>query len=228
MNYTLHNIVDILNSGRNEINIAGQRRFGIDNVNGLGWSKPALKSLARSIGKNHLLALELWNTGIHDARHLAILIGEKKKVTEKLMDQWCGDFNSWDIVDDCCSKLFCHTTFAYAKAYEWTAWEGEFQRRAGFSMMAFLAVHDKNAGNEKFMSFFPYYLRYASDSRNFVKKAINWAMRQSGKRNTFLCNEILKTAEEMKLLPYSSATWIANGVITELSRYKKEGRIKDL
>ncbi|HNQ12974.1 MAG TPA: DNA alkylation repair protein [Bacteroidia bacterium] len=226
MNYS--EIITHIQSNRNQKNIDGQARFGIKSSNSYGWSKPDIKSLARKIGKNHLLALELWDSQIHDARHLAIMIAEKKKVSEKVMDSWCNEFYSWDIVDDCCSKLFCRTPFAYEKAYEWTSWEGEFQRRAGFSMMAFLAVHDKKAGDEKFISFFPYYLKYSNDERNYVKKAIHWAMRQSGKRNMNLCNRVLELAEEMKQNQHKVTRWIASEVIKELSRYKAEGKIKNL
>ena len=128
--------------------------FGITEVGNFGLTAPQIKAIARDIGKDHSLALELWETSVHEARHIAVLIADKKMVTEKLMNKWVKDFNSWDIVDDCCGKLFCKTPFAYEKAVEWSGRKNEFEKRAGFALMATLAVHDKNAKDIEFEKIF--------------------------------------------------------------------------
>lgn len=225
---SVEQIIKVIRNSSNPENIAGQARFGIKGVESYGMSKPEMKLLAKQTGKNHALALELWKTDIHEARHIAAMIAEPKKVTEAMMDKWVKDFNSWDIVDDCCSVLFCRTPFAYDKAIEWTARKKEFEKRAAFALMAFLAVHDKKAEDKKLEQFFPYLLAASDDGRNFVKKAVNWALRQIGKRNPRLCREVIALAKEMKTKDDASSRWIASGVLSELEKYLREGKIKNI
>jgi 3-methyladenine DNA glycosylase AlkD len=208
--------------------IASQERFAIGSVNNIGMTVPQMRILAKRIGKNHLLALQLWKTRIHEARHIAVMIADPKQVTEKLMEEWLHDFNSWDIVDGCCSSLFDKTPFAFEKAIEWTRREKEFEKRAGFTMMATLSVHDKKAEDKKFEQFFPFIIKESSDDRNFVKKAVNWALRQIGKRNERLCRKAIKVAKEIHAKGDSSSQWIASDALRELEKYLKEGRIKNV
>jgi 3-methyladenine DNA glycosylase AlkD len=207
---------------------AKQEYFGIKNINNYGLTAPQVKSIARLIGKNHALALELWESGVHEARHIAILIADKKMVTGVLMEKWLKDFNSWDIVDNACGSLFCHSDLAYEKAIQWSGRKKEFEKRAGFALMAMLAVHDKKSGNEKFEKFFPYLIQESNDERNFVCKAVNWAIRQIGKRNKYLCKKMMLLCEEIKEKGDKSSRWIANDALRELSKYLKNGKIKNI
>jgi 3-methyladenine DNA glycosylase AlkD len=192
-------------------------RFGIFVDNALGGiSTPRMKKLARQIGKNHKLAQALWKSGIHEARHIAAMIDEPAKVTERQMERWARDFDSWDIVDGCCLYLLRKTSYAHRKAEEWSKRREEFVKRAAFSMMAVLAVHDKSARDEKFLNFVPIIKRESTDERNFVKKAVNWALRQIGKRNLKLNKAAFKTAEEIRTIDSRSARWIAADALREL------------
>src|SRR5262245_32673182 len=158
-------------------NVEGLARFGIRTKNVYGVSKPKMDALAKCIGKDHSLALQLWNSGVHDARILAGMVDQVKLVTAVQMDSWVRDFDNWDVCDGTCCHLFAHTTLAWQKALRWSRRPGEFQKRAGFALMAYLAVHDKRATNHKFVKLLPIIRREAGDDRNFVCKAINWALR---------------------------------------------------
>jgi 3-methyladenine DNA glycosylase AlkD len=205
--------------------VLSQQRYGISNVNSYGLTTPQLRIIAKQIGKNHELAIELWKTKIHEARHIAIMIADPKLTTEKLLEQWLKDFNSWDIVDNCCSTLIRKTPFAYTKAMEWTSKEKEYEKRAGFTMMAQLAVHDKKAEDKKIEQFLPYLIAHSHDERNFVKKASNWALRSIGKRNERLCVKAIAAAKKMQAKGDASSKWIAADALRELEKYLKEGRI---
>jgi 3-methyladenine DNA glycosylase AlkD len=192
-------------------------RFGINPENTLGISIPTLRSLAKEIGKDHALAEELWTSGIHEARILAAFIDDPKQVTEEQMDRWVAEFDSWDVCDQACGSLFDRTPFAYQKALEWSARDEEFVRRAAFALMAYLAVHDKKAGDDKFEGFFPLIVAAATDERNFVKKAVNWALRQIGKRNQNLNAKAIETAQDISKIDSKAARWIANDALKELT-----------
>jgi 3-methyladenine DNA glycosylase AlkD len=202
----------------------GMKRFGIDPKYALGVRVPVMRGLAKKIGSNHKTALTLWRTNIHEARILASMVAEKDKVTEKLMDSWIKDFNSWDVCDQCCMNLFDKVPFAYDKAKTLAREEREFTRRAGFALMASLAFHDKKADDDKFREFFPVIARYAEDKRNFVKKAVNWALRQIGKRNRELGKDAIRVAEQiLKKYPDSTAArWIARDAIRELKQKQED------
>lgn len=203
-----------------------QEYFGISGTNNLGLTTPQMRAIAKKIGKNHELALKLWKTDIHEAMHVAIFIADPKQVTEKLMEDWIKDFKAWDTVDNCCGTLFDKTPFAFEKAIEWTKRKKEFEKRAGFAMMAELAMHDKKAEDKKYEQFFPYIINESGDERNFVKKAVNWALRQIGKRNERLCQKTILVAKEIYKKGDPTSKWISNDAIRELERYKKEGKIK--
>jgi 3-methyladenine DNA glycosylase AlkD len=209
-------IIVYLKKNSNPKNKAGMARFGIDVKYALGVNVPVLRSLAKKLGKNHQLALDLWKTKIHEARILASMIDEPQKVSEKQMEEWVKCFNSWDICDQVCSNLFDKTAFAWGKIYEWPKRKEEFVKRAGFSLMAYLSCHDKKTADKEFIKFLPLIKKYSDDERNFVRKAVNWALRQIGKRNNNLKKYAIKTAEEIAKLDYKSAKWIAVDALREL------------
>jgi len=210
-------IVKHLKSLANPANVAGMARFGIrSNDVLLGVSIPMLRQLARQRRGNHALALELWDTGIHEARILASLVDDPAQVTVRQMEQWVRAFDSWAVCDQVCGNLFDRTRFAWEKAVAWSGRREEFVKRAGFVLMAALAVHDKQAHDKMFHRFFPLMIREADDERNFVRKAVNWALRQVGKRNASLRREAIKTARRIQRLDSKAARWIAADALREL------------
>lgn len=192
-------------------------RYGIKTEYALGVSVPNLRKIAKEIGTNHKRALQLWNTKIHEARILASMIDDPESLTEKQMEDWVKEFNSWDLCDQCCMNLFEKTKFVYQKAVEWSSREKEFIKRAGFVLMARLAVSDKKADDKQFEVFLPIIKGGASDNRNFVKKAVNWALRQIGKRNLSLNKKAVETAKEIQKMDSKSAKWIASDALLELT-----------
>ncbi|MFA4946394.1 MAG: DNA alkylation repair protein [Candidatus Micrarchaeia archaeon] len=198
-------------------NREGMARFGINSTGTLGVSVPVLRQLAKRIGKDHALALELWKTKIHEARLLASMVDEPARVTRAQADAWARGFDSWDVCDQACMNLFDKTPFAYAKAREWAGNDKEFVKRAGFALMASLAVHDKAANDEKFEAFFPLIEREANDERNFVKKSVNWALRQIGKRNARLRVKAMACARRVQSQGSRAARWIASDALRELN-----------
>lgn len=219
-------VIRKLKSFSNPKNIEGMARFGIKGGKVLGISIPILRKLAREIGRDHQLAQQLWQSGIHEARILASMVDEVEKVTEKQMDSWLIDFDSWDVCDQVCMNLFDKTPYAFSKAKEWTRRKKEFEKRGGFALIACLSWHDKEAPDSKFKNFFPDIKRGSIDERNFVKKAVNWALRQIGKRNKNLNKEAIKTAKEIQKIDSKSARWIANDALRELTNKKVRGRLK--
>jgi 3-methyladenine DNA glycosylase AlkD len=206
--------------------IKGMARFGINIDKAFGVSMPNVRALAKEIGKDHELAQELWKSGIHEARILAGLIDEPDKVLEKQMDRWVKDFNSWDVCDQVCFNLFDKTEFVFQKINEWSKREEEFVKRTGFALMASLAIHNKKISDKEFENFFPIIIREARDERNFVRKAVNWALRQIGKRNINLNKKAIKIAEQIQKIDSKSAKWIANDAIRELSSQQIQNRLK--
>ena len=197
--------------------VEGMARFGINPENTYGVSVPNLRKIAKETGKDHALAQQLWTSGIHEARILASMVDDPKMVTEEQMESWVKDFDSWDVCDQCCMNLFDKTSFAYGKAMEWSAREEEFIKRASFAMMACLAWHDKNADDKQFKPLLPIIQREAADNRNFVKKAVNWALRQIGKRNLYLNGKAVETAKEIQEIDSKSAKWVAADALRELT-----------
>jgi 3-methyladenine DNA glycosylase AlkD len=212
----LKEIISVFKKNGKKENLAGMQKYGIRFDKAYGCSMPVIRNLAKSYRKNHELALELWNTGIHDARILAFLIDDPDKVTIKQAESWLKDVKSWDICDGLCSNLLDKTSFAYKKAVEWSERKEEFQKRAGFVLMAVLPVHDKKQKDETFIDFLPIILEHCTDERNFVRKAVNWALRSIGKRN-FRLNELaINTAEQMLSINSKTSKWIANDALREL------------
>lgn len=207
-------------------NIEGMARFGISSKNTLGVSIPILRGMAKTIGRDHNLALQLWKTGIHEARILAGMIDDPALVTEKQMEIWVKDFDSWDTCDQVCMNLFDKTTFAYKKAVEWTKRKEEFVKRAGFAMIAALASHDKKAKDNDFERLFPYIIKCSTDDRNFVRKAVNWALRGIGKRNKALNKAAIKVSETIMKIESKTARWIAGDALRELKSGAVKKRLK--
>ena len=218
-------VVDRLKSMGDPKALEGMARFGIKSSNSFGVSVPALRTLAREIGPDHRLALELWDTGLHDARLLATMVDDAGQVTKAQMEEWVEDFDSWDVVDGCCGNLFDKTPFAVAKAREWCKRDEEFEKRAGFVLMAELAVHDKSAKDQVFLDFLPFIIDGASDSRNFVKKAVNWALRQIGKRNLRLNKGAVTTAAKIQKMESGPAKWVGSDALRELKNPRVQKRL---
>jgi len=220
-------IITLLNSLSNPKSIEGMARYGINPEKTLGVSIPALRKMAKDIGKSHALAQQLWDTGFHEARILAGMIDEPDKVDDSQMEQWVRDFDSWGVCDQCCMNLFDMTGFAYLKAIEWSSREEEFVKRAGFALMAVLASHDKKAGDEAFLKFFPAIEKESVDERNYVKKAVNWALRQIGKRNINLNRMAVETAKYIRKIDSRAARWIAADALKELAGEAVQNRLAD-
>jgi 3-methyladenine DNA glycosylase AlkD len=213
---TAAKVVAELRTHANPANVAGMARYGINSENTLGVSIPSLRAMAKRIGTDHALARELWASGIHEARILAGLVDDFAMVTAAQLERWAKDLDSWDVCDGVCSSLFDKTPFAWDKAVEWSSRSEEFVKRAGFVLMAALAVHDKQAPDERFREFFPLIEREAVDERNFVKKAVNWALRQIGKRNRALNRDAIAAAKRIRKIDSKSARWIAADALREL------------
>lgn len=214
-------IIKKLKARAKPANIAGMARFGIrPQAEVLGVSVPFLRQLAKQIGKNHSLAGELWNSGIHEVKILASMVEEPKLVSAKQMDNWIKKFDSWDICDQTCMNLFYSQKDVFKKCFKWAGKKSEFERRAGFALMACLAVKDKRAADKNFIKFLPVIKKYATDERNYVRKAVNWALRQIGKRNLALNREAIKTAKEILSFGQrknsKAAKWIAVDALREL------------
>ncbi len=201
-------------------------RFGINPEGTLGVSIPVIRGIAKRHRKNHELALKLWRTKIHEARLLAGFIEDPACVTEKQAESWARDFDSWDVCDQVCSNVFDATPFAWKKVRQWTRRKEEFVKRAGFVLMACLAVHDKRAQDKDFLSFLPIIKREARDERNFVRKAVNWALRQIGKRNSALNAAAIKTARDISKIDFKAARWIAADALRELESKAVQKRLK--
>ncbi|GAB4367109.1 MAG: DNA alkylation repair protein [Calditrichia bacterium] len=195
---------------------AGMAQYGIQVDKALGISIPELRNIARRVGKNHELALRLWDSEWHEARILATMIADPEQLSETLTEKWAMDLNSWDLCDQFCNNLLRKTAFAHRKALEWSGRPEEFVKRAGFVLMAVLAVHDKKSKDPVFTNFFPLIEREAFDNRNFVKKAVNWALRQIGKRNAALNREAIRTAQKIAKRENPAGRWIAQDALREL------------
>lgn len=217
----LDEILARLNALADPVNVAGQQRFGIRAARQLGVSMPQVRALAKGRQRSHALALELWATNIHEARILASLVDEPQALTREQMEAWAADFDSWDVCDQVCMNLFGPHPLGLEMAMIWPQRPEEFVRRAGFVLMAVQAVHRKDLPDGAFEPYFSLMLRHATDERNFVRKAVNWALRQIGKRNPSLRARAIDTARQMLDIDSSSARWIAHDALRELENPPK-------
>ena len=204
---------------------AGMARYGIKADRALGVSIPKLQGLTKTIGKSHKLAEELWSSAVHEARILACMIDDPQQITADQLDRWATEFDSWDLCDQCCNRLFSKTPFACQKALAWAGQPEEFVKRAGFVLMAVLAVHNKKAPDKQFDPFFTCIKAGAVDERNFVKKAVNWALRQIGKRNLSLNKKAIRVAEEIQQFESKAARWVARDALRELRSENVQKRL---
>ena len=217
MNENSSHVINDLMGLANPSNIEGMKRYGISIDNALGISMPVIRDMAKRIGRNHELAQLVWESNFHEARILASLIDEPGKVTFEQMESWVIEVDSWDVCDQFCSNLFDKTIHAYRAARTWSNREEVFVKRAGYVLMATLAVHDKKAGDEPFLEFLALIRRGSTDDRNFVKKAVNWALRQIGKRNLALHQAAIEMAKLIVKKESSAARWIAKDALRELT-----------
>ena len=221
-------IIKELESLSNPEDVEGMARFGIKTKKAYGVRMPELRRMARETGKNHELAEKLWKHGYSETKIMASMIDDPQIVTEEQMENWVVEFDSWDICDQCCMNLFRKTPFAYKKVYEWSEREEEFVKRAAFTLIATLAVHDKKVDDSEFEKFFPIIIRESTDDRNFVKKAVNWALRQIGKRSLNLNKKSIIIAEKINKENFKSAKWIAKDALRELKSEKIQEKLKKL
>ncbi len=218
---------------------AGMARYGINVDNAFGVSIYELRKVASRLGTDHELALALWATGNHEARLLACFVDDPEAVTAEQIEAWVRDFDSWDLCDQATTSLFDLTKHAWTKAVEWAGRDEEWVKRAGFALMAGLAVHDKAATDRAFTKLLPLIERAASDERNFVKKAVNWALRNIGKRNRLLNGAAIACAEKIRAAANKraggdrggdpkarSARWVATDALRELASDKVQARLK--
>ena len=213
-------ILAALRAQANPKNVAGMARYGISTTGTLGVPVVEIRRLAREAGRSHSLAEDLWASGVHEARILATIVDEPARVTRRQMDRWARDFDSWDVCDQACQNVFRYTPFAWTAARDWAGARREFVRRAGFSLMAGLAVKDKVAPDEDFEALLPLIAGAATDQRNLVKKAVNWALRAIGKRNPHLRRAAIAAAEDIRAIDSPAARWIAADALRELRALK--------
>lgn len=207
--------------------LAGMSRYGIRVDRALGVSMPEMRAFAKTIGKDHRLAVDLWRTGVHEARIMASLLADPKLLTEKEMEEMVRDLDSWDVCDQCCSNLFSRSPVALRKALEWTGREPEFQKRAGFATMAALAVHDKKLGEKEIDLMLQATVRESHDDRNYVRKAVNWALRQIGKRDLGSNRMAIEAAERMMVKGDRASRWVAADALRELRSEAVQERLKN-
>jgi len=205
--------------------LEGMARYGMVAERRLGLSVPDMRKIAKELGKDHKLAIELWKTGIIEARIVAAMIDEPEKLTENQMEDWVEDINSWDVCDQVCMNLFERTTLAWKKILDWSEREAEFVKRTAFSLIACLAWHDKEAKDEEFIKLFPVIKRGATDERNLVKKAVNWALRNIGKRNRNLNKAAIKVAKEIQRIDSKAARWVSSDALRELESKAVQRRL---
>ena len=222
---SVDDILDQLQAKANLANLAGMAQYGMAVDKRLGVAVPEMRRIAKATGKDHVLAAQLWATGIAEARIVASMIAVPAQLTAQEMDTWVADFNSWDVCDQVCMNLFEKSPFAWQKIAEWSEREEEFVKRAAFALIARLAWHDKQASDEEFIRVLPVIQRGATDGRNFVKKAVNWALRNIGKRNARLNQAALEAAREIECLDSKTARWIAADAIRELESTEVQQRL---
>jgi 3-methyladenine DNA glycosylase AlkD len=218
-------ILKQLKAKANPANLEGMARFGMAVDKRLGVSVPVMRQIAKRAGKNHELAVALWRTGYAEARIVASMVGVPEQLTDKQMESWVKQINSWDICDQLCINLFWKAPLARQKIGEWANREEEFVKRAAYALIACLAWHDKTATDQDFLQFLPIIKQGATDERNFVRKAVNWALRGIGKRSARLNKAAIRTAKEIQRVDSKAARWIAADALRELEGAAVQGRL---
>lgn len=223
---SVKDVLDKLQSKAQPEHLKGMAKYGMTVEQRLGVSVPDMRKLAKEIERDHKLALDLWRTGIAEARIVAAMIDDPAKLTDEQMEDWVKGINSWDVCDQVCDNLFEKNQLAWKKIVDWSEREEEFVKRTAFSLIACLAWHDKKASDEKFIELLPIIIREATDERNFVKKAVNWALRNIGKRNLNLNEAAINTAKEIQRLDSKAARWVASDAIRELESDAIQSRLR--
>jgi len=216
----------LLHQAARPAELAGMARFGIVGEGRLGLSVPTMRGIARTLGRDHALAQALWDTDIPDARIVASMVADPALLTARQMDQWVKGFASWDVCDQTCLNAFVKSPLAWRKVYLWSSRKDEFVRRAAFALLATLAVHDKAAGDAPFLEALALVEAAADDGRNFVKKAVNWALRNIGKRNPCLHGAAITCAQRIRQQGSPSARWIAADALRELEGETVQARMR--
>lgn len=227
MTLRVQKVLEEIRAAGSQANRAGMARFGIATEKAFGVKHPVLKKIAKELGHDNRLAQELWDSGYHEARLIAPLVADPATFTKAQANAWVKDINSWDICDGFTGNLVDRLPFAYELAPAWARRKDEFVRRAGFALMAWLPVHDKQAADVKFDPFFDLIIEYAYDERNFVMKAVNWALRQLGKRNLALNRKAIATARIVAKQESKAARWIAKDALRELQSEAVQQRLRD-
>src|SRR5262249_141087 len=192
-------------------------RYGIHTQRAFGVPMAAMLKLAKRLGRNHELALALWQTGWYEARMGSSMIDEPERVTPAQMDRWCRDFANWGMCDTVCFKLFDQVPHAYRKVEQWSSRNEEFVKRAAFALLASLALHDKRAEDETFARFLPLLEHAARDERNFVKKSVSWALRAIGRRSPKLSAAAVALAQRLVASTHASARWVGRDALNDLA-----------
>ena len=227
MKVTFSDILDRLNEQRDPAAVAGMAQYGIVGQEVFGVKVPVLRAWAREAGRDHELAQQLWAYPSRETRVLATMVDHWRWVDEAQMERWAADFDSWEVCDQACGNLFAHTPFSYAKAMAWSARPEEFVKRAGFVLMADLAHRDQKTSDEALAAFFAIIEREADDGRNFVKKAVNWALRDIGKRNRALNVQAVAAAQRLIARSTPAARWNGRDALRELTGEKVQARLRD-
>ena len=223
---SVKNVLDKLQSKAKPEQLTGMAKYGMTVEKRLGVSVPDMRDLAKELGRDHKLALDLWRTGITEARIVAGMVADPAKLTEEQMEEWVKGINSWDVCDQVCMNVFEKSRLAPKKIMDWSEREEEFVKRAAFSLIACLAWHDKKASDDEFIELLPVIMRAARDERNYVKKAVNWALRNIGKRSFNLNEAAIDTARKIRQLDSKSARWIATDAIRELESEAVQSRLR--
>jgi 3-methyladenine DNA glycosylase AlkD len=223
---TYDEILNRLEVQRDPAAIAGMARYGIVGQDVFGVKVPVLRAMAKEAGRDHELAGRLWAYPSRETRVLATMVDHRRWIDEAQMEAWAADFDSWEVCDQACGNLFAHTPFAYAKAVEWSERPEEFVKRAGFVLMADLAHRDQKTSDEALAAFLPIIERGAGDGRNFVKKAVNWALRDIGKRNLTLNAAAIATAERLVAQSAPPARWNGRDALRELTSEKVQAVLR--
>jgi len=223
---SVKDVLDKLHSKAKPGQLEGMAKYGMVVEKRIGVSVPDMRTIAKEVGKDHKLALDLWKTSIAEARIIASMIDEPENLTEVQMEDWVSDINSWDVCDQVCMNLFEKSPLAWKKILDWSEREEEFVKRTAFTLVACLAWHDKKARDEEFIALLPVITRGAIDDRNFVKKAVNWALRNIGKRNLNLNRAAINTAKRILKLESKAARWIASDAVRELESECVQARLK--
>ena len=223
---SVKDVLDKLQSKARPEQLQGMAKYGMAVEQRLGVSVPDMRKLAKEIGRDHKLALDLWRTGIAEAKIVAAMVGDPDKLTEEQMEDWVTGINSWDVCDQVCMNLLERNRLAWKKIVDWSEREDEFVKRTAFSLVACLAWHDKKASDDRFIEVLPVIIRGATDERNFVKKAVSWALRNVGKRNLNLNKAAIDTAKEIKRLDSKAARWVASDTLRDLESEAIRRRLK--